>query len=110
MNYKIRYSSHALKDLYKLDNSQQQRVIKAIKKVSQNPLPFNEGGYGKPLGKKGNNNLVGFLKIKLKKDGIRIVYKLITIDSVMYILVIGARTDDEVYNEAGKRKLDASID
>lgn len=106
MSYKIQYTSHALKDLYKLDNGQQQRVIKAIKKVSQNPLPFSEGGYGKPLGKKGDSNLTGFLKIKLKKDGIRIIYKLITINSVMYIVVIGARADDEVYIEANKRKLD----
>ena len=104
MIYKIQYSPEALKDLYKLDKSEQARVIKAIKKVSKNPLPNYEGGYGKPLGKVGNTNLTGFLKIKLKKDGIRIVYKLIKIDNIMYILVIGARADDEVYIEANKRK------
>lgn len=97
MIYKIRYSSLAIKDLYKLDNAVQERVIKAIKKISKNPLPNYEGGYGKPLGKNGNTNLTGFLKIKLKKDGIRIVYKLIKIENVMYIIVIGARSDDEIY-------------
>lgn len=104
MTYKIQYSSYALKDLYKLDNSVQERVIKAIKKVSKNPLPNYEGGYGKPLGKRGDTNLTGFLKIKLKKDGIRIVYKLIKVRTVMYILVIGVRSDDEVYLEANRRK------
>ena len=107
MKYEIRYSKYSLKDLYKLDNSQRERVIKAIKKVSINPLPDYEGGYGKPLGKRGDNNLTGFLKIKLKKDGIRVVYKLIKIDKIMYIVVIGVRAADDVYKEAQRRKLDA---
>lgn len=104
MTYKVQYMSSALKDLYKLDRDQQERVIKAIKKVSQNPLPNYKGGLGKPLGARNGSNLTGFLKIKLKKDGIRIVYKLIEIDSVMYIVVIGAKSDDQVYIEANKRK------
>lgn len=102
--YKIQYSPLALKDLYRLDRAVQERTIKAIKKVSKNPLPNYEGGYGKPLGNKGNTNLTGFLKIKLKKDGIRIVYKLIKIKNIMYIVVIGVRSDDEVYLQASKRK------
>lgn len=103
ISYKIQYSADAIRDLYKLDNSCRQRVIKAIKKVSKNPLPNFEGGLGKPLGVRGNTNLTGFLKIKLLKDGIRIVYKLIKIDGIMYIVVIGARSDDKVYDEASKR-------
>lgn len=104
MTYKVQYSSFAIKDLYELDRSIQERVIKAIKKVSKNPLPNYEGGYGKPLGKKGNTSLTGFLKIKLKKDGIRVVYKLIKTKTIMYILVIGVRSDDEIYLEANSRK------
>lgn len=79
MMYKIQYLSKAYKDLLKLDNGSKQRIIKAIKKVSQNPLPDYESGLGKPLGVIGNTKLTGFLKIKLKKDEIRIVYKLIKI-------------------------------
>lgn len=104
MMYKIQYMPEALKDLYKLDKRQQELVVKAIKKVSTNPLPYYEGGLGKPLGTKGNTNLTGFLKNKLKKEGIRIVYKLIKIDKVMYIVVIGARSNDLVYKKANKRK------
>ena len=103
MNYQIQYSSDALKDLYQLDRSVQERVLKAIKKVSRNPLPNYEGGLGKPLGKAGNTNLTGFLKIKLKRDGIRVVYKIIKTKTTMYILVIGARNDNQVYIETSKR-------
>ena len=69
----------------------------------ENPLPVSEGGYGKPLGNKRGNNLSGFLKIKLKSLGIRVVYKLIKINGQMLVVVIGARTDDEVYDTAKKR-------
>lgn len=103
MKYVVKYSSLALKDLYKLDNSCRQLVLKAIKKVSQNPLPDYEGGYGKPLGRKGNTDLTGYLKIKLRNKGIRVVYKLIRVDSIMYIIVIGTRQDDEVYEFAVRR-------
>lgn len=103
MKYVVKYSPLALKDLYKLDNSCRQLVLKAIKKVSQNPLPDYEGGYGKPLGRKGNTDLTGYLKIKLRNKGIRVVYKLIRVDSIMYIIVIGARQDDEEYEIAARR-------
>ena len=69
----------------------------------ENPLPVSEGGYGKPLGNKRGNNLSGFLKIKLKSLGIRVVYKLIKIDGQMLVVVIGARADDEVYDTAKRR-------
>ena len=72
-------------------------------KVAQNPLPQNEGGYGKPLGNKGGKGLTGYYKIKLLKLGIRVVYKLVREGSIMKIIVIAARADDEVYNIAYER-------
>ena len=78
-------------------------VTKAINKVLENPLPASEGGYGKPLGNKQGNNLSGFLKIKLKSAGIRVVYKLVKINGQMLVVVIGARADDEVYDMAQHR-------
>lgn len=71
--------------------------------MSRNPLPETEGGYGKLLGNKNNINLSGFLKIKLRRAGLRIVYQLIRQDDDMLVIVIGAREDDEVYEIAGKR-------
>ena len=105
MNWQVQYHPEALRDLKKLDRSQQILVEKAIRKVSSNPLPASEGGYGKPLGNKHQNNLSGLLKVKLKGAGLRIVYQLIRTQHSMFVIVIGIRDDDEVYRIAGKRTL-----
>lgn len=44
------------------------------------------------------------MKIKLRDFGIRIVYKVIRVDGIMKIIVISARTDEQVYKEAAKRR------
>ena len=103
MNWEIHYSDEAKTDLRDLDGSQRKSVLKAIKKVSQNPLPVNEGGYGKPLGNRHGKDLTGLCKIKLMKEGIRVVYALIRTETTMKIVVIAARSDDEVYEVAAQR-------
>ena len=103
MNWKVAYLPEAEKDLKDLDGSQRLLVLKAIKKVSTNPLPKDEGVYGKPLGNHANTKLAGLLKVKLKAAGIRVVYKLIRTETEMLVVVIGARADDEVYETAQKR-------
>ncbi|MCF0106480.1 MAG: type II toxin-antitoxin system RelE/ParE family toxin [Blautia sp.] len=103
MNWKVVFLPEAEKDLTHLDGSQRVLIQKAIKKISRNPLPDIEGGYGKPLGNHSRTNLSGFLKVKLKNAGLRIVYKLIRTDTEMLIVVIGARADDEVYKQAQSR-------
>ena len=106
MAWTIKYHPIAKEELAKLDGSVRKIVLKGILKVSENPRPQNEGGYGKPLGNKNNNNLTGLLKIKFRDIGIRVVYKLVEDKKTheMYILVISARADSEVYDLAGKRK------
>lgn len=106
MAWTIKYHPIAKEELAKLDGSVRKIVLKGIIKVSVNPRPQNEGGYGKPLGNKNNNNLTGLLKIKFRDIGIRVVYKLVEDEKTheMYILVISARADREVYDLAGKRK------
>ncbi|MDR0924667.1 MAG: type II toxin-antitoxin system RelE/ParE family toxin [Hungatella sp.] len=103
MNWKVSYLPEALEDLRKLDGSQRILIRKAIQKVSQNPLPETEGGYGKFLGNKSSTNLSGFLKVKLRGAGLRIVYLLVRRDNDMLVIVIGARADDEVYETAHNR-------
>lgn len=103
MNWEIKYLPEAVQDLKKMDGSQRILAAKAIKKVSANPLPASEGGYGKPLGNKGGNNLTSLLKIKLRGPGIRVVYELVRTETSMLIVVIGAREDDEVYSIAATR-------
>lgn len=100
MSWKLVYLPEAAKDLKNLAGNQRLLVVKAIDKVLRNPLPASEGGYGKPLGNKQGNDLSGFLKIKLKSAGIRVVYKLIRTETEMLVVIIGARADDEVYETA----------
>ena len=101
--WKIAFLKEALKELDNLDGSVRNQVIAAIHKVAKNPLPITNGGYGKPLGNKHGMNLTSFLKIKLKKSGIRIVYKLEYDENIMMICVISIREDETVYRIASKR-------
>lgn len=102
--WELSFLPEAREDLRALDGSQRIRVVKVIAKVQSNPLPSSEGGYGKPLGNKRLSQLSGLMKVKLKSDGIRIVYKLERIEHAMRIVVIGVRSDDAVYREAQKRR------
>ena len=104
MIWQIEFLDEAKKDLKRLDHSVQIQVVKGINKVSQNPLSVSEGGYGKPLGNKGGTNLTNLLKIKFRDIGIRVVYKVERTETVMKIIVISARTDEQVYHEAAKRR------
>ncbi|MBQ3477515.1 MAG: type II toxin-antitoxin system RelE/ParE family toxin [Clostridia bacterium] len=104
MSWDIKYLPEADKDLDSLSRQQQVLVKKAIKKVQGNPLPQSEGGYGKPLGHKHGLNLTNLLKIKLRGEGIRVVYKLVKTESQMLIIVIGVREDDVVYEIAHTRR------
>ena len=99
----VEYIPEAENDLKKLDKSQQLLVLKAIQKVSQNPLPKTEGGYGKALGNHLTSKLAGYMKTKLVKAGIRIVYKLLYSDKKVNIIIISIRDDETVYKMATKR-------
>ena len=102
-DWNVEYISEAQKDFDSLDGSQRLIVANALKKIVKNPLPDYKGGYGKPLSNKRNLDLSSLLKVKLKSSGIRIVYKIVEINHVMTIIVIGARADNEVYILAKKR-------
>lgn len=103
MSWEVVYLPEALNDLRSLDGSQRLLVKKAIEKLKMNPLPETEGGYGKWLSNKSGRNLSGFLKIKLRGPGLRIVYQLLRIEGYVLIVVIGAREDSEVYDLAYNR-------
>ena len=107
MIWEVLFLPEAEKDFRSLAHTQQIVVRKAIDKVKTNPLPQSEGGYGKPLGHKHGTNLTNLLKIKLRGEGIRIVYRLVRHDNRRLVIVIGVREDDEVYEiaqrHAGKR-------
>lgn len=104
MNWAVEYLPEAVKDLESLSHAQQALVKKAVAKVRENPLPQNEGGYGKPLGRKRGTNLTNLLKIKLRGAGIRVVYKLVKTQSQMLVIVVGVREDEQVYEIADSRR------
>ena len=104
MSWNAQFLPEAQKDLAKLDKSKQIIVKKAVLKVAQNPLPDSEGGYGKPLKNNNEARLSGLMKIKLRGEGLRIVYKLVRQDERFVIIIIGVRDDSKVYKEAEKRR------
>ena len=93
MSWEIRYLPEVLEDFRALDGSQRILVRKAIEKVRKIFLPETEGGYGKWLGNKGASKLSGFLKIKLRGAGLRIVYQLVRNANRMVLVVIGVREE-----------------
>lgn len=101
--WQVEYTEAALDDLKDLDGSQRLLVLKAIKKVSKNPLPTTEGGYGKPLGNHNTSKLTGYQKIKLKDAGIRVVYRIVRDNKKMRIIIISVRDDEKVYRMALER-------
>ncbi len=103
MNWSLEFLPETRKDMRKLDGSQSRKVAKAIDKTRTNPLPRSEGGYGIELGNKGGINLAGCCEIKLRGEGLRVIYKLMCIETKMIVIVIGVREDEDVYNEASKR-------
>ena len=103
MAWTINFTEKAGKDYDDMDNSQQQQIVSALRRVSKNPLPQREGGYDVELGNKNGLDLTGCLKIKLKKAGIRIVYTLERTEQGMVVVVIGMRDNDKVYEEAARR-------
>jgi len=109
VNWIIEFLPEVEKDISKLSNNQRISVFIAFQKVKTNPLPMTDGGYGKPLGNKHGIDLAGFLKIKLRGEGIRIVYKLIRRESQMLVVVVGLREDDDVYTIAARRRIRHSL-
>ncbi len=97
MSWCVEFLEEAKKDLKQLDRGVQTQVIKGIKKVAHNPASIHEGGYGKPLGNKNNADLTGLFKIKYRDLGIGVVYRLEYTETMMKIIVISARTDEQVY-------------
>ena len=101
MAWKICITDEAKKDYKKIEGSIKKQILAGILKVSKAPLP-SPNGYGKPLGNKNGNNLVGFFKIKYKGIGIRVVYTLAVSQKIMNIVVISQRDDNYCYELAAK--------
>ena len=76
-----------------MDGSQRIRVEGDRQSAVESSSRIRKGDYTeKPLGNKRLSQLSGLMKVKLKSDGIRIVYKLERIEHAMRIVVIGVRS------------------
>jgi mRNA interferase RelE/StbE len=97
--FEIEFLPKAKKDLNKLDGS-----VKKLLNVALLKLEFRADEIGEQLSNKEYAKLQGCRRIKLKKHGIRIVYRIIKRKlEIVQIIAIGKRTDNEIYKEAHKR-------
>lgn len=81
------------KDFKGIDNPDQQKIIKAIRKK----LTIGPERYGEPL----KGDLKGLWKLRVGQC--RIVYEIQTDKIQVYVIKVGFRRDEEVYKEAIKR-------
>ena len=107
--WEIEFLPEALSDLARIDKAVRARITKGINKILQNPVAKSKSGYGKPLRNQKGKDLSGLYKIKFRDIGIRVVYSLKEEDGIMTVIIVGARADDEVYDEAYKRRIKHDI-
>jgi len=79
--YRIIFKSPAKRFLQKLDNSLQQRIIKRLRKLKENPR------LGKPL----TATLAGLWSLRI--DKYKVIYKIIENKLIIIVLCIGHRKD-----------------
>lgn len=97
--FDIVFIEDAKEDYRKLDGSQKKFVDVALAKIR-----FRADEFGDELTKKSDSNLIGCRKIKFKKVGIRIVYRIVGDQAeIAEIISIGKRGNNEVYKNAAKR-------
>lgn len=97
--FEVVFIEEAKKDYQKLDGSVKKFVDIAIAKMIERADEL-----GEVLTKKNTSNLFGCRRIKFKKIGIRIVYRVIGNQAeIAEIIAIGKRGENEVYKDALKR-------
>ena len=94
MGWKVIYHNSVKADLRELGNARAQKILRAIEERIINGEPDKSG---KPL----SGNLVGYRRIRTGDT--RIVYKIVENRIHIFIIAIGNRRDDEVYDLAVKR-------
>lgn len=100
--YVLNWFDKAKEDYFKLDGEQIIFVDKALDRIKI---------IGMKAGEKLHGKLCNCRKLKNRKKGLRIVFKEGNSDEdvdIIDIVVIGKRSDNEVYNEAEKRLDDKS--
>ena len=101
MKYKLLLTEFSHSDYTKLDGSQKKHVLKSFTKIEQQGMNVGQRLYGK---------LWDCRKLKHKKLGLRVIFKLSEKSDnlepeveIIEIVVIGKREDGEVYDTAEER-------
>jgi mRNA interferase RelE/StbE len=94
----VRLTADAREDLRDLDGSARKVVLKAIKKLQDEPEKR-----GQPLGSRINSNLTTFRKLVVGDRDYRIIYRVEHDGTVVVIWVIKRRADNECYEIALSR-------
>ncbi len=94
MSYKLEFHAKALKEWNKLDNAIKQQFKKKLKERIKSPKVAKDKlkGYQKVY------------KIKLRSAGYRLAYQVIDDKLIIYIIVIGKRENNEIYQSLNQRK------
>jgi mRNA interferase RelE/StbE len=96
MTYKLKFLPSAKKEWDKLDNSIKSQFKSKLKKCLDNPhIPANR--------------LTGFdcaYKIKLRSAGYRLVYEVDDKEIIVFVIAVGKRENNAVYDKARDRKND----
>jgi mRNA interferase RelE/StbE len=96
--YAIKTHPLVEEDLIKsFDHSLVLLIFKKLAQLQHSPL------LGQPLGNKNHLDLSGYYKTYVAKKQIRIVYKIVENELVVYVVTVGKREEMEVYKEAVKR-------
>jgi len=100
--FEIRFDPEAVKEYNKIDNSIIDIVDKAI-----DELEYRADEVGKDLKNNSESKLAGCKEIKLRGEGVRIVFKItnlvVEVLRVVYIYAIEKRSRDIVFKLADKR-------
>lgn len=97
--FEVVFIEEAQKDYKKLDGSIKKLVNVALVKMEERADEL-----GEDLTSKHGVNLIGCRKIKFRKAGIRIVYRIVGDKAeIAEIIIVGKREDNEVYQESYKR-------
>ena len=93
MTYKLKFLPSAKREWDKLDNSIKVQFKSKLKKCLENPHIQS-------------NRLCNFdcaYKIKLLSAGYRLVYEVDDLEIVVFVIAVGKRENNEVYNKARNR-------
>ena len=94
MTYRLKFLPSAKKEWDKLDNSIKAQFKSKLKKCLENPhIPANR-----------LRDFDSAYKIKLRSAGYRLVYEVDDKDIVVFVIVVGKRENNAVYNIARNRR------